>query len=94
MLALVAQASAPQAPIAAGPFASIVKVLHAAKACRITELRISMYPSEQLGEARLFLQEQPEPSAQACLKAWLARHGSRLRLLPGGWRGAINPGSG
>lgn len=90
-LVMAAQASAPQAPIAAGSFASIVEVLGAAKACHVIELRISMYPADQLGEARLFLQEELDKPSEKCLKSWLAKNGTRLKLLPGWWKDVSTP---
>jgi hypothetical protein len=85
-LGMVAQAGSPQVPVAAGSFPSIIKVLTAAKTCRLTELRISLYPMKEFGEARAFLGAEPEKPAEACLKTWLAKNGERLRLLPGWWR--------
>jgi hypothetical protein len=87
-LALVSSPSAfavpqaPQAPIAAGPLNSTMKVIYAAHQCSINRLRIDTESSEQMGEAQLFLDEQPLPIAEGCLESWLTRNGKRLGLMP------------
>ena len=43
--ALQARSAAPQLPVAAGSFKSIVVVLEAAKSCGIEQLKVEMYPT-------------------------------------------------
>ena len=86
-IALAAQptSGAPQAPIAAGPFASIVEVLGAAKECGVQQLRIEMYPTEYAGDTRLYLLQSPQALEIKCLNSWLTVNGKRLRLAPRWW---------
>jgi hypothetical protein len=81
VLALQAPATAPQAPIAAGSFDSIVEVLGAAKVCGVQSLRIELYHTDLLGDVRLYLMEDPSTSDVRCLDAWLTANGRRLRLV-------------
>ena len=43
--ALQSRSAAPQIPVAAGSFKSIVVVLEAAKSCGIEQLKVEMYPT-------------------------------------------------
>lgn len=79
-LALQSSTVAPQAPVAAGSFDSIVEILRAAKGCGVGELRIEMYPTAMLGDVRLYLMDSPTAEANKCLDAWLAANGKRLHL--------------
>lgn len=76
--------ASPQAPSAAGPVESIFEVLHAAKACHINELRVSLYPSEK-DQARLYLLQDPQDVPVKCLDRWLTENGRRLHLEPRWW---------
>jgi hypothetical protein len=86
MSANAVTATTPQAPIAAGPFESIVEVLRAAHVCGVLRLRIDSEPSDFQGEARLFLDQEPTAEAWTCLNSWTTRSGKRLRLQPR-WQG-------
>lgn len=79
-------AAAPQAPVAAGSYNSIMEVLTAAKDCRVQELRVSMYHTTLNGDARVFLTEAPGTPAVQCLNSWLTSNGRRLRLVPRWWK--------
>jgi hypothetical protein len=80
-IALALQSSAaPQAPIAAGSFDSIVDVLRAAKGCGVRGLRLEMYPTALLGDTRLYLIDSPNTEEINCLEAWLAANAKRLHL--------------
>jgi hypothetical protein len=84
-LALQTTSGAPQAPIAAGPFSSIVEVLGAANECGVQQLRIEMYPTKNAGDTRLYLLQSPQTVELKCLNSWLTVNGKRLRLAPRWW---------
>lgn len=81
-LALASPLAAPQAPIAAGSFESIVEVIGAARTCAVQNLRIALYPTDTAGEARLYLLEDSQSPHVRCLHSWLTANGRRLRLVP------------
>lgn len=74
--------AAPQKPVAASSFKSIMAVLEAAKRCGIEALKVEMYPTTWTGEARLYLLQEPKDEGVRCLNTWLTRHGKRLALVP------------
>lgn len=82
------QVGAPQQPIAAGPFESVVDVLRAARTCGLLRLRLELAETdESLREpARLFLDDTPTETANACLDNWTTANGKRLSLSPR-WHG-------
>lgn len=80
-IALALPSAAPQAPIAAGSFDSIVDVLRAAKGCGVRGLRVEMYPTTLLGDTRLYLIDSPDLEEIRCLNAWLAANAKRLHLV-------------
>jgi hypothetical protein len=81
-VALQSISAAPQIPVAAGTFKSIVVVLDAAKNCGIEQLKVEMYPTSWAGNARLYLLQDPKDAGVRCLNTWLTRNGKRLLLLP------------
>lgn len=80
--ALQSISAAPQIPVAAGSFKSIVVVLEAAKGCGIEQLKVEMYPTSWTGDARLYLLQDPKDAGVRCLNTWLTRNGKRLALVP------------
>jgi hypothetical protein len=82
---LPAQA-APQSPLVAGPYASVLKAIDAARACGIAELRLALPPGAKPYEAALFAEAGMTNAQQRCLTTWSTAHGKDLRLQPRWWR--------
>lgn len=74
-------AGAPQAPIAAGPFASLRPVLDAAQRCGIDDLKIRTYGVPRLDGFELFLLDTSDEQSR-CLVKWQTHNGKRLHLKP------------
>lgn len=80
-LALAAFSTDAPVPIAAGSLQGVLEVVAAAKACKLGELRISLYEHPYFGEARVYLIDRVvEPQAETCLMTWIAKNGERLKL--------------
>jgi len=80
--ALQSISTAPQIPVAAGSFKSIVVALEAAKSCGIEQFKVEMYPTSWAGDARLYLSQNTKDASVGCLNRWLTRNGKRLALVP------------
>jgi hypothetical protein len=78
--------AAPQAPIVAGPYASVLKAIEAARACGMYEVRLAFPPVAKEGLAALFTEPSMTNAQVRCLNDWSTVHGKELRLEPRWWR--------
>lgn len=81
---LAAQA-APQMPIVAGPYASVLKAIEAARTCGVYEVRLAFPPIAKPGQAALFTEASMTNAQERCINAWSTIHGRELRLEPRWW---------
>lgn len=78
--------AAPQAPIVAGPYASVLKAIEAARACGVYEVRLAFPPVAKPGQAALFTEASMTNAQVRCVNDWSTIHGKELRLEPRWWR--------
>jgi hypothetical protein len=83
---LAARALAPQSPIVAGPYPSVLKAIEAARTCGVFEFRLAFPPAAKPDEAALFTEASATNAQYRCINAWSTVHGKELKLEPRWWR--------
>ena len=78
--------AAPQAPIVAGPYASVLKAIESVRACGAYEIRLAFPPVAKPGQAALFTEASMTNAQVRCINDWSTIHGRELRLEPRWWR--------
>jgi hypothetical protein len=81
-VAVRAEATAPQMPIAEGPFESVMLATQAARNCGFSELRVNVRSKQ----TQLYIDGvMPSEEVQQCFESWMTPRGKELKFFPRWW---------